>query len=46
MKYIDFKSDGQRDKDDGEYFYQCLNCNQKWKLKDPDNSAKGYFKVV
>ncbi len=43
MKYIEFKGDGKRDKDDGEYLYECLICGQKWKLKDPDYSFRGYF---
>jgi hypothetical protein len=29
--------------DEGEYFYKCQNCNQKWRLKDPDYSFRGYF---
>ena len=29
--------------DEGEYFYQCEHCNQKWRLKDPDLSFRGYF---
>ncbi len=43
MKYLDFKRDGKRDKDDGEYIYECMTCNAKWKLKDPDYSSRGYF---
>lgn len=43
MKYLEFKNDGKRDKDDGVYIYECLICNQKWKLKDPDYSFRGYF---
>jgi len=43
MKNLDFKHDGKRDKDDGEYIYECLTCKQKWKLKDPDYSFRGYF---
>lgn len=30
----------------GEYFYQCLNCNEKWKLRDPDYGYRGYFLKV
>lgn len=43
MKNLEFKRDGIRDKDDGEYTYECLTCKQKWKLKDQDYSFKGYF---
>lgn len=43
MKYTEFKPDRIRDKDDGEYIYKCNYCYQKWKLKDPDYSFKGYF---
>jgi hypothetical protein len=43
MKEIEFNHDGVRDKDDGEYIYKCLTCNQKWKLKEPDNFFRGYF---
>ena len=30
----------------GEHFYQCLNCNEKWKLRDPDHGYRGYFLKV
>ncbi|MEM1326092.1 MAG: hypothetical protein AAGI23_09070 [Bacteroidota bacterium] len=43
MKYIRFVSDGKLHKDDGYYLYQCLHCQQKWTLKDPDYSFRGYF---
>ncbi|WP_186755661.1 hypothetical protein [Echinicola salinicaeni] len=43
IKHVQFKPDGVRDKDDGEYIYQCNSCHQKWKLKDPDYSFRGYF---
>ncbi|RKD85040.1 hypothetical protein [Mangrovibacterium diazotrophicum] len=43
MKQIEFRPDGIRDKDDGEYIYQCNFCHEKWKLKDPDYSFRGYF---
>lgn len=43
MKNLEFKRDGKRDKDDGKYIYECLTCKQKWKLKDPDYSFRGYF---
>jgi hypothetical protein len=43
MKNIKFVHDGKRDKDDGEYIYVCLKCGQKWKLRDPDYSFRGYF---
>ena len=43
MKNIDFRRDNKRDKDDGEYIYVCQYCQQKWKLKDPDYSFRGYF---
>ena len=43
MKNIKFVQDGQRDKDDGQYIYECLTCGEKWKLKDPDNAFRGYF---
>jgi len=36
MKHIEIKPDG-------EYIYECNNCNQLWKLKDPDYSFRGYF---
>ncbi len=26
-----------------EHFYECLNCNENWKLKDPDHGFSGYF---
>jgi len=35
MKNTDFKRDGKRNKDDGEYNYVCQSCQQKWKLKYP-----------
>ena len=35
MRNLEFRPDGQRDKDDGEYIYECMDCRQKWKLKDP-----------
>ena len=43
MKNIKFVHDGRRDKDDGQYIYECLTCGQKWKMKDPDNAFRGYF---
>lgn len=43
MKNLEFRRDGKRDKDDGDYIYECLVCKQKWKLKDPDYSFRGYF---
>lgn len=43
MRNIKFVQDGQRDKDDGQYIYECLTCGEKWKLKDPDNAPEGYF---
>ncbi len=43
MKNVEFKLDGKRDKDDGEYIYECLVCGEKWKLKEPDYSFRGYF---
>jgi hypothetical protein len=43
MKAIKFVPDGKRDKDDGEYIYECLVCGERWKLKDPDNAFRGYF---
>ncbi len=46
MRYTEFKADGKRDKDDGEYFYECLTCGQIWKMKDPDYSFRGYFLKV
>ncbi len=43
MKQVEFQPDGKRDKDDGEYIYECLVCGEKWKLKEPDYSFRGYF---
>jgi hypothetical protein len=43
IKNIEFSQDGVRNKDKGEYIYECLACMQKWKLKDPDYSFRGYF---
>lgn len=43
MQKTDFKPDGKRDKDDGEYIYKCNSCGQVWRLKDPDYSFRGYF---
>ncbi len=43
IKYLEFKADGERDKDDGQYIYVCETCHQKWKLKDPDYAFRGYF---
>ena len=43
MKNIEFINDGQRDKDDGVYIYECLTCGEKWKMKDPSNAFRGYF---
>lgn len=43
MKNIDFINDGKREKNDGEHVYVCQSCSQKWKLKDPDYSFRGYF---
>lgn len=46
MKHKNFKSDGISNKDDGEYFYECLNCLKIWKLKEPDYAFRGYFKEI
>lgn len=46
LKQIRFISDGKRDKDDGEYVYQCQSCQTIWKLKDPDYAIRGYFLKV
>ena len=43
MQNTDFRPDVKRDKDDGIYIYKCNSCGQKWKLKDPDYSFRGYF---
>lgn len=43
MKYSEFTPDGIRDKDDGSYIYECNYCGQKWRLKEPDYSIRGYF---
>lgn len=43
MRNFKFINDGQRDKDDGEYIYECLTCREKWKLRDPDHAFRGYF---
>jgi hypothetical protein len=43
MQNIKFVNDGQRDKDDGQYIYECLSCGETWKMKDPDNAFRGYF---
>lgn len=43
MRDLKFVHDGQRDKDDGQYIYECMTCGEKWKLKDPDNACRGYF---
>lgn len=43
IKYIKFTPDGIIDKNDGEYIYECNSCHQKWKLKDPEYSFRGYF---
>ena len=43
MKNTKFVHDGQRDKDNGQYIYECLACGEKWKMKDPDNAFRGYF---
>lgn len=43
IKDVKFVHDGQRDKDDGQYIYECMTCGEKWKLKDPDNAFRGYF---
>ena len=43
MKNIKFVNDAQRDKDDGQYIYECSTCGEKWKMKDPDNAFRGYF---
>lgn len=32
--------------DEGEFLYVCSSCDQKWKLKDPDGDASGYFMRV
>ncbi len=29
--------------DKGEYVYQCLECKQQWKLKEPDRDERGLF---
>ena len=31
---------------DGEHFYECLSCHEKWKLRDPDHGFRGYFLKV
>jgi hypothetical protein len=36
LKYL---SENEKD----EYTYECLNCKQQWKLKEPDNDSRGYF---
>ena len=41
MKYVGSKSDGQRHIDD--YYYECLTCDQQWKLKVPEYSLRGHF---
>ena len=46
MIEIEFRADGKRDKDDGEYIYECLACREKWKLKEPDYSFRGYFLIA
>lgn len=46
MKNTTFEHDEQRDKDDGQYIYECLTCEEKWKMKDPDNTFRGYFLKV
>ena len=46
INYIEFKGDGIRDKDDGYYIYECFLCHQFWKLKEPDYSFRGYFKML
>lgn len=46
MKHAEFNHDGKRDKDDGEYFYECNSCHQKWKLRDTDYAMRGYFLKV
>lgn len=43
MKNVKFVHDGERDKDDGQYIYECVTCGEKWKMKDPDNVFRGYF---
>ena len=43
IKEVQFVRDMFRDKDDGYYIYQCLTCRQGWKMKDPDNTFRGYF---
>jgi hypothetical protein len=43
MKKVEFRPDGERDKDDGEYIYKCLTCGERWRLKEPDYSFRGYF---
>lgn len=46
MRFCEFKPDGVRDKDDGQYVYECVDCKQKWELKDPDHAMRGYFRKV
>ncbi len=46
MKNLKFVQDRWRDKDDGEYVYECLKCGEKWKLRDPDNAFRGYFQKL
>lgn len=43
LKYRDFRADRKRDKDDGEFIYECTFCKQNWKLREPDYSFRGYF---
>ena len=33
-------------KDNFDYFFECTHCHQKWRLNDPDNSWRGYLKIV
>ena len=46
MKYSKLDLDMWRDRDDGDYIYECLTCGEKWKLRDPDNAFRGYFKKL
>lgn len=46
MKYVKFNRNGARDKDDGKYVYKCNSYKQRWKLKEPDYSFRGYFLKV
>ena len=46
LKYIKFIQDGRFDKDDGKYIYHCLICDDRWKLKEPSGSFRGYLRQL